>query len=916
MADNAEGYSMQYGYFDDDKREYIITNPKTPVKWINYIGTLAFGGFVDHTGGALICAQDPALNRIIKYIAQMPASDFNGETLYVRIQTPTPTPCRDRFFGVPDLSGGFVPSLRPEQVRESEIIEKPTPESTPPPLAGGGSAPREASLLGRGNGGEGYRIFSPYFVPTLDPYDLYECHVGLGYTRIVSEFYGIRTEATIFVPLGERRVVRDIKITNISDAPVEVDVIPVVEYTHPDSLKQLTNADWVPQTMTSKAVHDEHGRVILVQYPFMLRDTRVNYFTSNQPVSSFDSDRKKFLGDNEYGTWAQPLSLVCHSEARRAEESQSRGVETLRREAAQGEKRELTNSEALRGDNIAALLHHLRVLEPGETRRLITQLGQAESIQQALPGIEDFRDEGRVDRALEELARFWDSYLSKLQVATPDPAMNRMLNVHNPRQCHTTKNWSRYLSLYQLGHGARGIGFRDSSQDVMAVLASMPQEGKALIKQLLSVQKRNGSTMHQFNPLTLVASEGDSLEREDLPHYYSDDHLWIILAVCAYLKETSDLAFLQDVIPFYEKGKNDQPLEAGTVLKHLVRAVEFTRGDVGAHGLPLLGFADWNDTVNLCQGAESLFTADLYGKALLEMIELARYLGDAASAEKYAAYHAEMKERVNRCAWDGEWYVRYFDWDGTPLGSRANDKGQIYINGQSWPVISGFATPERARRALDSVRARLNTRNGIKISAPGFNGFDPKRGGITTYPPGAKENGGIFLHTNPWVMIAETILGNGDRAFEYYHQINPAAKNDRIDEYECEPYVYAQNILGDEHPQFGLARNSWLSGAASWAYQAGTQYILGVRPSYDGLMVDPCIPHQWDGFQVTREFRGAVYHITVVNPNHICKGVKSVQVDGKDIEGSVIPVCDSGTHLAHVVMGENTMTNPFTSNPL
>ena len=263
-----------------------------------------------------------------------------------------------------------------------------------------------------------------------------------------------------------------------------------------------------------------------------------------------------------------------------------------------------------------------------------------------------------------------------------------------------------------------------------------------------------------------------------------------------------------------------------------------------------LGFADWNDTVNLRTGAESLFTANLYGKALLEMIDLSRHLGDAASAEQYAAYYAEMKQRVNQCAWDGEWYVRYFDFDGTPLGSH-DERQRADLHQRS--IVAGHLrlchARTRARQAWTRCERELNTRNGIKLSAPGFNGFDPKCGGITTYPPGAKENGGIFLHTNPWVIIAETMMGNGDRAFEYYAQINPAAKNDSIDEYECEPYVYAQNILGDEHPQFGLARNSWLSGTASWTYQAGTQYILGVRPTYDGLMIDPCIPHAWDGFQ-------------------------------------------------------------------
>jgi cellobiose phosphorylase len=804
---------MKYGYFDDENREYVITNPKTPVKWINYVGTLAFGGIVDHTGGALICKGDPALNRITKYIPQLPSSEFKGTTLYLRFKQ-----------------------------------------------------------------GDGYKVFSPYFVPTLDPYEIYECHVGLGYTRIVSEFYGVRTEVTIFAPLEDSLVIGDIQITNVSDQPLEIDAIPVVEYTHPDALKQFTNADWVPQTMQGKAYGDENGLVILTQYPFMYRDTRINYFTSNRPVSSFESERRRFLGDNGYGTWANPLSL---------------------------QEAELGNSEAQRGDNIAALLHHLGTLQPGETTRLITQLGQDESVEKALPLINRYRDAEQVERAFREIAAFWDTYLSRLQVETPDANMNSLLNIHNPRQCHTTKNWSRYLSLYQLGLGARGIGFRDSSQDVLGILVSMPAEGKELIKKLLHVQKRDGSAMHQFNPLTMIANEGDSREVEGAPKYYSDDHLWIVLAIAAYLKETGGLAFLDEAIPYYEKDKGGHPLESGTVLDHMRRAIEFTQKDVGVHGLPLLGFADWNDTVNLRAGSESLFTANLYGKALLEMIELARHLGDVERAAQYTTYYETMKQRVNEHGWDGEWYVRYFDADGSPIGSHMNAEGQIYTNGQSWPVISGFAPPDRAKPALEAVYRRLNTRNGIKLSTPGYDGFDPAKGGITTYPPGAKENGGIFLHANPWVIIAETIVGNGDRAFEYHHQINPVAKNDVIEEFECEPYVYPQNILGDEHPQFGLARNSWLSGTAPWAYQAGTQYILGVKPTYEGLQINPCIPRTWDGFKVTREFRNAVYQIEVKNPDHVCKGVKSVQVDGKEIAGNVMPVFgDCKTHQVEVTMGE------------
>ena len=809
-----------YGYFDDRNKEYVITNPKTPVKWINYIGTLAFGGFVDHTGGALICKGDPALNRITKYVPQLPGSEFKGETLYLRFRA-----------------------------------------------------------------GDRYQVFSPYFVPTLDRYDRYECHVGLGYTRVISEFYGIRTDVTIFVPPGDSRVIRDYKFTNISGQPIELDAVPVVEYTHPDALKQLTNADWVPQTMQSRVYDDQDGRQkhaangtkILIQYPFMRRDIAINYFTSSQPASSFETDRARFLGDQEYGTWANPLGLHAA---------------------------ELSNYEAHRGDNIAALLHHLGVIRPGESKRLITQLGQEVSVAAALPLVRRYRDGRKVDAALEEMARFWDGYLSTMQVETPDINMNRMLNVYNPRQCHVTQNWSRYLSLYQLGCGLRGIGFRDTAQDVMGVMAHASAEARVLIEMLLSVQRGNGSAFHQFNPLTMIANAGDSREVEGAPDYYGDDHLWIVLAIAAYLKETGDLSFLDKAVPYYEKDRAGHPVETGTVLDHMRRAVEFTTSSVGAHGLPLLGFADWNDTVNLRAGAESLFVAHLYGKALLEMIDLARHVGDSAAADRYAGYYAAMKTRVHDQAWDGEWYVRYFDADGTPLGSKLNEYGQIYVNGQSWPVIAGFATPDRASQALDSVYRRLDTRNGIKLSVPGFNGWDPTRGGITTYPPGAKENGGIFLHANPWVIMAEAVLGNGERAFEYYDQINPVAKNDKIDEFECEPYVYPQNVLSDEHPQFGLARNSWLTGTASWAYQAATQHILGIVPTYNGLRIDPCIPSCWDGFQLARRFRQAVYQIEVRNPEHVGHGVRSASVDGQSIQGNLVPILEEGqVHRVEVVLG-------------
>ncbi len=802
---------MKYGYFDPHAREYVITDPRTPVKWINYIGTRAFGGFVDHTGGALLCKDDPAFNRVTKYIQQMPSSDFKGETLYLRL---------------------------------------------------------------RGEGG--FQVVSPFYVPGLNQLERYECCVGLDYTRILSEICGLRTDALIFVPRNSQTELRRVTITNISDRVLNVDIIPLVEFTHPFALTQLTNADWAPQTMQCRAQQDGEF-TILAEYPFMARDTGINYLTANLPASSFETDRKRFLGANEYGTFANPLSL---------------------------QQPELSSREAERGDVIGALLHPLGELQPGESRTLIVQLGQATTLEAAAADIARFRREAVIERELRTIADYWENYLTAQQVDTPEENMNLMLNLFNPRQCCVTKTWSRYLSYYQLGLGARGIGMRDSAQDCLGVMASAPGEAAELIRLLLSFQNPDGSCMHQFNPLDRIASAGDSLEMEDRPHYYSDDHLWLTLAVAAYLKESADWEFLKEEIPFYDPAHPGEGREPAAVLEHLRRGLDFSARDQGKHGLPLLGFADWNDTVNLPAGAESLFTANLYGLALREMAGLLEYLDRPAEAQQYSGLYEAMRARVEACAWDGEWYLRYFDEQGNPLGSAKNEYGKLYLNGQSWPVISGFASRERARRAMDAVYEKLNTRYGIKLSWPGFNGYDPRYGGVTTYPPGAKENGGIFVHPNPWACMAEALLGNGERACQYYAQVNPAARNDSIEIYECEPYVYAQNILGDEHPQFGLARNSWLSGSAAWNYVAATQYILGVRPEYAGLRVDPCIPSSWDGFNVKRRFRDALYDITVHNPAHVCRGVARMTLEGRDLPDNLIPPNEEkNSHTVEVWLG-------------
>ncbi|ELZ1259370.1 glycosyl transferase [Vibrio fluvialis] len=803
---------MKFGYFDDNNKEYIATTPCTPIKWCNYVGTLEFGGLVDSNGGVVLCKGDPALNRITKYIAQLPNSDFKGSTVYLKVTN-----------------------------REGKV-----------------------------------EVFSPFYTPTLKPLEKFENHTGLSYTKIISEGYGVRCEVTLFVPKDAPVLLEDIKVTNISDEELHVDVVPVFEFTHFDALKQLVNADWVPQTMTLKAHQQASGHTVLEQYAFMKRDYAVNLMTADRPATSFDGDRQKFLGNMGYGSWAAPEKLFTA---------------------------ELGNSECLRGDNIGALNLRLGWLATQQNERTVVQLTQMPSLAQAESMLAKYRDHQEVDKAFDALATHWDNYLAAVQVETPDPAMNSMLNIHNPRQCHTTKNWSRYLSLYQLGYGARGIGFRDSSQDTLGVITHMPEEAREFIERLLSVQNVDGSAMHQFFPSTMEANAGDSREEEDRPDYYGDDHLWIVYAVTQYVKETGNAAFLDKLIPFYQKDKQGKPLESASVWEHLCRAIEFTRGNTGQHGLPLLGFADWNDTVNLPTGAESLMVASMYGKALLDMLDLCRLRGEDHRAAQYQGQYEQMKAIVNQFGWDGEWFVRYFDEQGQPVGSHTNAQGQIYTNGQSWPVIAGFAEQERATQALNSVYTKLNTANGIKLSTPGYNGFNPNLGGVSTYPPGAKENGGIFLHSNPWVMIAEAKMGNGDRAYEYYRQINPASKNDVIDIFESEPYCYPQNILGDEHPQFGLGRNAWLSGTSSWTYVAGTQWILGVRPDIDGLIVDPCIPVDWKEFRVKRQFRGATYHIHVTNPDKVSKGVAELRVNGEALAGNKVPVFTEGEHQVEVRLG-------------
>ena len=647
---------MNYGFFDNENKEYVITNPKTPTKWINYIGTLDFGGFIDQTGGSLLCKGDPAINRITKYIPQLPSSSFNGTSLYIREKTKT-----------------------------------------------------------------GYSVFSPFYSPCCQPYEFYECHVGLGYSTFINITNQIKSEITVFVPKDKKVEIRIVKITNLRDKAVELDFIPVVEYTHFEALKQFNNADWVPQTMQSKIEQNEDKK-LLTQYAFMRKNSAINYFSANVQIDSIESDRQIFLGDNGYGNWAAPLSLQNDS---------------------------LSNYEALRGDNIGALMIKTDPFAPNTSFSFMTYLGQTERLENAWELINELSDFESVNSLLNQQKTFWDEYLNKFIISTPDKNMNTMLNIHNPYQCFITKNWSRYLSLYQLGLGARGMGYRDTSQDLLGVFYADAENALTICRKLLQVQKQDGSAMHQFNPLSMVASIGEA-GQDERPDFYSDDHLWLIQVVAElFLKETGNIEFLNEVIPYYEKDKNEQPLKYASVYEHLKQALFFTKQNVGAHSLPLLGWADWNDTINLPTGSESMLTACLYGIALREMIEISKILNETDDMINFSSDYHEIKELFNEQGWDGDWYVSYFDEEGTPLGSKNNQYGQIYLYGQAFPIMASFASYERGKSSMKAVKDILHTKHGIKVSSPGYNGYDPKYGGVTTYPPGAKGKLRNFYASKP-----------------------------------------------------------------------------------------------------------------------------------------------------------------------
>lgn len=798
---------MRYGYFDDERREYVITRPDTPLPWINYLGSEQYFGLISNTAGGYSFYRDARLRRLTRYRYNNVPLDTGGRYIFLR----------------DDASGEF---------------------------------------------------WSPTWQPTRTDVEEYRCRHGLGYTIIGSAYAGIASEVRYFVPLGETLEVWELTVTNRRDEPASLSAFSSVEFCLWNAHDDATNF----QRNFSTGEVEVADNVIYHKTEYRERRNHFAYFACSEDVAGFDTQREAFLG--LYRGWNAPLVM---------------------------ERGRSGNSIAHGWAPIGS--HHVQfVLEPGESRRVVFLLGYHENPQDqkfdppgsqtiakgtVTPIIERYTDPATVADAFSEVRSYWERLLGTVQVETPDVHTNRMVNVWNAYQCMVTFNLSRSASYFESGIG-RGIGFRDSNQDILGFVHMIPERARNRILDLAATQLESGGAYHQYQPLTKRGND-------NIGSNFNDDPLWLVLSVAAYLKETDEWSILDEPVPYENRPGTERPL-----YEHLQRSIRYTLDRRGPHGLPLIGRADWNDCLNLNtfsekpgesfqvagtatgDTAESLFIAGMFVLAASEMAAIAQRRGRPEEAQAYHDAAADVEAAVLEHGWDGDWFLRAYDSFGDKVGSRECEEGKIFVEPQGLCIMAGIGVDSgHAQQALDSVREYLSTPHGITLHQPAYTRYYMHLGEISSYPPGYKENAGIFCHTNPWIMIAETIVGNGDRAFDYYRRINPSARENISEVHRCEPYVYAQMIAGRDAPTYGEAKNSWLTGTAAWNYVAITQWILGIRPTYDGLRIAPVIPSDWDGFEVVRTFRGVRYNITVKR----CGPGNSVtlEVDGEPVDGDVVP---------------------------
>ena len=811
---------MQFGYFDDARREYVITTPRTPLPWINYLGSEAFFALCSNTAGGYAFYRDARLRRLTRYRYNNCPLDSEGFHIYIK---------------------------------------------------------------------DGEEVWNPGWQPVQAELDRYACRHGLGYTVIEGEKKGVGVRQELLVPLGDDCLLMRVTVRNESPANKALRLFPYVEFCLWDAMDDSSNF----QRNYSTGEVEVLGAAIYHKTEYRERRDHYAVFWSDREPDGFDTSRDAFLG--VYGSPARPEAVFGAG---------------------------CTGSIAHGWQPIAAQQFDLS-LAPGESTAILFGLGYLENPRDekwSAPGVVNktraeamiarYADGRAFDAALEALRAHWESLLSGYRLSSGEEKLDRMVNIWNQYQCMVTFNMSRSASYFESGMG-RGMGFRDSCQDLLGFVHMIPVRARERILDIAATQFPDGSAYHQYQPLTkkgnLAVGSG-----------FNDDPLWLIAGTDAYLRETGDWSILDEAVAF-----DNDPALAQPLLEHLRRSFDYTRTHLGPHGLPLIGRADWNDCLNLncfsehpgesfqitgpSEGpvAESVFIAGMFVKYGRAWTAICRRLGLAQEAAAGDEAIAAVEKAVLDAGWDGAWFRRAFDAFGQVVGGKACDEGQIYIEPQGMCVMAGIGKETgEAAKALESVKERLDTKYGIVLLQPAYTRYRLELGEISSYPPGYKENAGIFCHNNPWIVCAEAELGHGERAFEVYRRTAPAYIEDISEIHRTEPYVYSQMIAGRDAPSFGEGKNSWLTGTAAWTFLSVSQAILGLKPTLDGLLVDPCVPATLKGFTVTRLYRGVRYRIRVENPEGVQYGVKAIWTDGEPVSGQLLPLPAPGSEVqVRVILG-------------
>ncbi|MDL2323571.1 N,N'-diacetylchitobiose phosphorylase [Ruminococcaceae bacterium OttesenSCG-928-A16] len=796
---------MQYGYFDDARREYVIDKIDVPMSWTNYLGTDDMVGVVNHTAGGYLFYKNAEYHRITRFRANSVPMDRPGHYVYLR----------------DDETGEY---------------------------------------------------WSISWQPVAKPLDeaKYVCRHGLSYTTYSCEYNGIYAEQTLFIPRGDAVELWDVKIENRSGKPRKISVFSYAELSF--HLIDMDNRNFQMSLYAAGADYADG----IIEQDLHYEENGYQYFAASFMPDSFDAVREEFIGP--YRTEDNPI-----------------GVERGR-----------LSGSFEKGGNQCAALHKVFVLEAGTTQRLCFMLGEGNR-EDGRQMREKYAQPAQRDDALAALASYWDEKCKALQINTPNQGMNTMINIWTLYQSEINVKFSRFASFIEVG-GRTGLGYRDTAQDSMTVQHSNPARCRMRILQLLNGLTSEGYGLHLFQPEWFEASgEQQSFKSPTVVPTFdannmihgiddacSDDALWLIPSIVEFIRETGDFAFADLPVPYADAGVD-------TVYDHMKTILNFSARMTGIHGVCLGLRADWNDCLNL-GGGESAMVSFLHVWALDHFIALAQRLGRTEDVETYTHMRQTVMQVCESNLWDGEWYLRGFTKTGRPIGTHADAEGKVHMESNTWAVISGAASQQHGLKAMDSVREYLSTPWGLMLNAPAYTVPDDDIGFVTRVYPGLKENGAIFSHPNPWAWAAECKLGRGERAMEYYNALCPYYQNDKIETRKCEPYSYCQFITGKDHPKFGEAHHPFMTGTGGWSYYAATRFMLGIKPEFDSLTVDPCIPADWDGFSLSRRFRGALYNIKVENPNHVSRGIKQIFVNGQLMQE--IPVLAGGTECeVRVVMG-------------